>query len=84
MLGAAFVQPVAGHTGISSYLIVRDTNNRWYLWTGDEDHGLVEIPRMLACWMRNRPEVEDLPHPRLWFEAASLPVSDLPIGPTIR
>lgn len=82
MLGAALVQPVAGHIHISSYLIVRDVEDRWFLWIGDDDRGLIEIPLALASWMRNRPEIEDLPLPRLWFESSSLPISDLPVQPS--
>jgi hypothetical protein len=83
MVGAAYVQPIAGHIESSSYLIVRDANDCWYLWTGDNDQELVAIPERLAQWMRNRPELADLPEPRLWFERSSLPLADLPLLPSI-
>ena len=75
MEGTAFVQPVAGHTDIASYLIVRDTEDNWFLWLGNEDTGLTEIPESTAAWIRDRPEIEDIPQPRFWFEESSLPVT---------
>ena len=84
MLGAAYVQPVAGHIDNSNYLIVRDATDAWYLWTGEGDGILTEIPDNLAQWLRNRPEIEDFSEPLLWFEISSLPVSDLPLSPTLR
>jgi hypothetical protein len=78
MEGTAFVQPIAGHTDISSYLIVRDTEDHWFLWLGNDDNGLTEIPEATAEWMRCRPEIEDIPLPRFWFDASSLPLSDSP------
>ena len=74
MAGAAFVQPIAAHIDISSYLIVRDSDDHWFLWTGNDDHGLTEIPESTAIWMRQRSEIEDLPLPCFWFEASSLPL----------
>ena len=79
MLDAVFVQPIAGHSHISSYLIVRDADDRWFLWIGNDERGLLEIPTTLAIWLRKRPEIEDLPLPRLWFESSSLPISDFSV-----
>jgi len=84
MLGAAYVQPIAGHIDHSSYLIVRDASNTWYLWTGEFDQELTDIPEALANWLRTRPEIEDFPDPLLWFDLSSLPVSDRPLFPTFR
>ena len=74
MTGAAYVQPIASHKDIASYLIVRDSDDHWFLWAGNDDQGLTEIPESTALWMRLRPEIEDLPMPRFWFDASSLPL----------
>jgi hypothetical protein len=73
--GAAYVQPVAGHTDVSGYLIVRDGDNRWFLWRGNDEEGLTEISESTATWMRKRAEIEDFPAPRLWFEVETLPLT---------
>lgn len=75
---ATYVQPVAFHTINPDLLVVRDPERRWYLWMGSEDEGLIEIPAATATWMRMRPEIEDLPLPRLWFEPSALPLSACP------
>lgn len=72
---SGFFQPVAGHIDASSYLIVRDTTDRWFLWVGRDDESLIEIPKTTAAWIRQRPEVEDIPAPLFWFEVSSLPLT---------
>ena len=76
MMDTAFVQPIAAHSDISSYLIVRDTEGHLFLWLGNDDNGLTEIPESTVDWMRSRPEIEDIPLPRFWFDASSLPLFD--------
>lgn len=71
-----YFQPVAGHVDASSYLIVRNSEDRWFLWDGQTEERLIEIPETMANWMRQRPELEDIPLPRFWFEAASLPLAE--------
>jgi hypothetical protein len=78
MSDTAYVQPIAGHTDVPGYLIVRDLEDRWFLWRGNDDEGLTEIPEPTATWIRSRAEIEDLPQPRLWFDPEALPLAEHP------
>jgi len=68
--------PVAAHRAHPERLLLLDENDQWYLWNGDEISAPVPtaIESALGSWIADRPELVDLPLPRMWIAAADLPV----------
>lgn len=69
-----YVQPVASHHHYAERLVVRDQNGQFYLWKGTGE-AMVAIPDQLASWIMNRPELDLLASPNLWFDVESLPMA---------
>lgn len=70
----AYIQPVASHIDHPERLLVQDQNGTFLLWHGNGD-AMVEIPSLLAAWIVDRPEIQPLPSPRLWYDVESLPMA---------
>lgn len=68
-----YLQPVASHVQCPERVLVRDEQDQWYIWFGD-GRDIEHIPDHLASWIADRPEMQILSSPRLWFEDSSLPV----------
>lgn len=74
MLPVTYVRPVAYHRFATDRLLLKDENDSWYLWMGD-DSGLIEVDRQLARWLYQRPEIYPVAGPAMWFDVESLPAT---------
>ncbi|MBA2776650.1 MAG: hypothetical protein H0U31_07970 [Chloroflexia bacterium] len=80
MLPIHYVRPVAYHRSDADKLLLKDEQDRWYLWRGD-DAGLIEIERAMAQWIYERPEIFPAWAPHMWFDVTTLPATaDRPRG----
>lgn len=71
---AHYVQLVAIHREFPERLLLRDGEGQCYLWHGDGSD-MEEISGSLASWITERPEIDQMQAPLLWFDPTSLPLS---------
>jgi hypothetical protein len=78
-----YMQPTAVHRMHPERLLLTDDADRWFLWMGEANADPIEIPRALAFYYLDRPEMQPPElHQRMWFVVADLPVRE-PVLPDV-
>ena len=74
----SYLQPIAQHPANPERLLLRDEDDRAYVWLGNDPGGSPEeIDPRTAAWFLNHRWLRPLPCPRYWLHAADLPVANV-------
>ncbi len=68
--------PVAAHRAYPERLLLRDEEQQWCLWNGEEADATtpLAVEPALGHWIAHRPELVPLPQPHMWIAVDDLPV----------